>query len=303
MQLKPLRNRYGQQARESIARLFRIHKLPSFLIIGAQKAGTTSLAGYLAAHPSMISPSFKEVHYFDLNYEEGTDWYRSHFPVGARRRMADHLNGRLALAGEATPYYMLHPMAAYRAWKLMPLAKIIILLRDPVTRAYSHYHHEVRLGQESLSFEEAIEAEPSRTAGEADRLRREPTYRSLSYQHYTYLERGIYWAQIRQWLNYFPPNQFLILSSERLFESPAPAYRRVLKFLGLPAFELSAYPAEHVGQYPSMSAHLRDRLLEYYEPHNDLLRKSLNSNWPGSGDAVVDRFCPQATFAGRPDLQ
>jgi hypothetical protein len=295
LRLKTLRNTHRQRTRESVAGLFRLHKLPAFLIIGAQKAGTTSLASYLAAHPSIISPSFKEVHFFDLNYDKGTEWYRSHFPIGARRRVSDHMYGRNAVAGDATPYYVLHPMAAYRASKLIPSAKIIILLRDPVARAYSHYHHEARLGHEDLSFEDAIEAEASRIAGEADRLRREPTYQSFGYQHFTYLERGIYWAQIRHWLSYFPQKQFLILSSEQLFESPASVYRRVLKFLALPAFELPAYPAEHVGRYPPMSTQLREQLLNYYAQPNDLLKKFLNSNWPGSGDAVVDRFSLRAT--------
>ena len=282
--------------------MFRVHRLPSFLIIGAQKAGTTSLASYLAAHPSVVSPGFKEVHFFDLNYNKGTDWYRSQFPIGGRQRLANRLYGQTGVAVDATPYYMLHPMVPYRAWKLIPSARIIVLLRDPVARAYSHYHHEVRLGHEKLSFEEAIAAEPSRTAGEADRLRLEPSYQSFAYQHFTYLERGIYWAQIRHWLNYFPPEQFLILSSERLFESPASVYRGVLKFLGLSAFELPGYPAEHVGRYPRLSAELKDQIFRYYEPHNHVLRKFLNSNWPGSGDAIVDTFSPRATFGNKSEL-
>jgi sulfotransferase family protein len=278
------------QARAFIARLFRVHRLPDFLIIGAQKAGTTSLASYLAAHPSVLAPAFKEVHYFDSNYTRGTEWYRSHFPIGARRRLGTRFHGRRLRAFDATPYYLMHPQVPLRASRLIPAARIIVLLRDPVDRAYSHYHHEVRLGFETLTFEQAIEAEPARIAGELQKLDADPSYAGFNYQHFTYLERGIYSVQIRRWLNYYRPDQILILSSEQFFQSPAAEYRKVLKFLDLPPWELPSYPAEHVGKYPPMSATVRSRLREYYAPRNRALRDELNSTWPGSGDAIVSRF-------------
>jgi hypothetical protein len=276
--------------RESIAKPLRLHPLPAFLIIGAQKAGTTSLASYLAAHPGVVSPAFKEVHYFDLNYRNGNEWYRSHFSVGARRRLESYVRGRRLLALDATPYYMMHPQVALRVSRLIPAAKIIVLLRDPVRRAYSHYHHEIRLGTEHMSFEEAIDAEPARTAGEVERLAADPSYEGFNYQHFSYLGRGIYFEQLRGWLQYFRPDQFLVLSSEKFFASPASEYRNVVKFLGLPEWEPPAYPAEHVGSYSPMSAAIRSRLHGYYAQHNRTLRHDLNATWPGTGDAIVGRF-------------
>ncbi len=270
--------------------LFAGNKLPDFLIIGAQKAGTTSLANYLAQHPSVVAPKWKEVHFFDLNYEKGPAWYRSNFPISRRERLERRLQNQQLLSGDATPYYILHPCAARRAFDLIPKARIIVMLRDPVDRAYSHYHHEIRLGKESLPFEEAIAAEPSRIAGEVEQLEADPLYKSLNYQHFTYLARGVYCDQIRQWLRYYRRDRVLIVSSERFFESPALEYRRVLKFLGLMPWELSAYPAEHVGKYQPISYATRDRLIKYYSPHNQILRQYLNSTWPGVGDTVVDRF-------------
>jgi hypothetical protein len=270
--------------------LFRRSILPDFLIIGAQKAGTTSLASYLAAHPCVVAPKWKEVHFFDLNYANGVDWYRSHFPIATARLLKSRFHGQPLRAGDATPYYLLHPQAPSRAADLIPTARIIILLRDPVDRAYSHYHHEVRLGKETLSFDKAIEAERSRIDGEHERLENEPSYQSVSYQHFTYLARGLYADQIARWLNYYCPAQFLVLSSEQFFESPARAYENVLKFLGLPSWQLPAYPAEHVGRYVPMSAATRGWLRQFYAPHNQILRRQLNSKWPGSGDAIVGRF-------------
>ncbi len=109
--------------------LFDSTTLPNFLIIGAQKAGTTSLASYLAAHPDVIAPKWKEVHFFDLNYARGVEWYRSHFVRNAAHRLRASLRIRRAAAGDATPYYMLHPRAPIRAADLIPAARIIVLLR------------------------------------------------------------------------------------------------------------------------------------------------------------------------------
>jgi hypothetical protein len=269
--------------------LFRRDALPDFLIIGAQKAGTTSLASYLAAHPGVVPSKCKEVHFFDLNYEKGVDWYRSHFSI-VGQGMRSRIRGRRMQTGEASPYYIFHPLAAWRAFDLLPAARVIVLLRDPVDRAYSHYHHEIRLGAESLSFEDAIEAEDHRIAQEGQRLTLDSSYISFNYQHFTYLKRGIYADQIKRWLRYYRPEQVLILSSEQFFKDPASEYQRVLQFLGLPPWDLPAYPAELVGTYPPLSTATRRYLREYFAPHNSALRRFLNSVWPGTGDVVLDGF-------------
>jgi len=273
---------------------FRRDALPDFLIIGAQKAGTTSLASYLAAHPGVAPSKCKEVHFFDLNYEKGVDWYRSHFSIAAGQGLRSRLRGRRMQTGEASPYYIFHPLAASRAFDLLPATRVIVLLRDPVDRAYSHYHHEIRLGAEALSFEDAIEAEDQRIAEEEQRLALDSSYISFNYQHFTYLKRGIYADQIRRWLRYYRPEQFLILSSERFFQDPALEYQRVLHFLGLPPWDLPAYPAELVGTYRPLPTATRKYLQEYFAPHNSALQRLLNSVWPGTGDVVLDGFSRSA---------
>jgi hypothetical protein len=270
--------------------LFRRDALPHFLIIGAQKAGTTSLASYLAAHPGVVPSKRKEVHFFDLNYEKGVDWYRSHFPIARGQGLRCRMRGRRMLTGEASPYYIFHPLAASRAFDLLPTARVIVLLRNPVDRAYSHYHHEVRLGAESLSFEDAIGAEDHRIADEGQRLALDSSYMSFNYLHFAYLKRGIYADQIRRWLRYYRPEQFLIVSSEQFFKDPASEYQRVLQFLDLPPWDLPAYPAELVGTYRPMPAATHRYLREYFAPHNSALRRLLNSVWPGTGDVVLDGF-------------
>ncbi len=102
----------------------------------------------------------------------------------------------------------------------LPRVKLIALLRDPVGRAYSHYQHEVARGFETLSFEEAIEAEPARLAGETERMLAEPLYNSFAHQHHSYLARGRYHEQLERWRARFDDRQLLVLSSERFFAEP-----------------------------------------------------------------------------------
>jgi len=153
----------------------------------------------------------------------------------------------------------------------VPDAKLIVLLRDPVERALSHYHHEVALGREPLSFKEAIEAEPERTRGEEERLAREPGYFSQAWWDYTYLARGRYAEQLERWFALFPREQLLIVPSDELAAEPGEAYSRVLEFLGAPAHALDSYPRVYEQSYVEMRSESRRALAEYFaEPNRRL---------------------------------
>ncbi len=129
---------------------------PAFVIVGAQRGGTTSLYRYLAAHPGVLPASRKELHYFTNRHDRGPDWYRSQFPPTPPG----------TITGESTPYYLFHPHAPRRLHAFAPDVKLIVLLRNPVDRAYSHYQLQVRRRHETLPFEEAIAREEERLAGE-----------------------------------------------------------------------------------------------------------------------------------------
>ena len=235
--------------------------LPDFLILGAQKAGTTALYAYLRWHPAVTGPAWKEVSYFDRHYPRGNRWYRGHFPTRAGDR----------LVGEASPGYLFHPLAPERVRATIPNAKLIVLLRDPVDRALSHYHHEVKLGREPLSFEEAIEAEPKRTRGEEERLVREPGYFSQTWWDYTYVARGRYAEQLERWFAVFPREQLLVVASSDLAAEQKQTYARVLEFLGAPPRELGSYPRIYEQAYSGMRAETRRRLAEgFAEPNRRL---------------------------------
>ncbi len=244
--------------------------VPDFIIIGTQRCGTSSLYKYLTRHPQVAPARRKEVHYFDLNYQRGIGWYQAQFQPKQDPK---------ALCGEASPYYLFHPLAARRCAVALPEAKIIVLLRDPVDRAHSHFHHEIRRGCESLSFEEALDREAERIAGERAKLIDRPLSRSADHQSYSYQARGVYADQLAAWMARFSRHQILIVESESLYEDPATQYPRVLKFLGLPRVDLGAYHQWNWGVYDPMAPKTRSRLAGYFAPHNQRLSELLGMSF------------------------
>jgi hypothetical protein len=254
---------------------------PDFIIIGAAKCGTTSLYNYLARHPSVVPARTKEIHYFDFFFERGSAWYRSHFTLRSpiQRMRANH---RRTVTGEASPYYIFHPHALRRIAEALPRVRLIALLRNPADRAYSQYQHVVRLGYETLSFEDAIASEEERLAGEVEKMRADERYYSFNHQYYSYLARGIYVDQISRLAELgFAPEQVLILRSEDFFAHPAEGLLRLREFLGLPEHPLRDLEKFNAGRYEKIPAAMRARLLEFYEPHNQRLADLLGAsfNW------------------------
>ena len=240
--------------------------LPEFLIIGSQRAGTTSLYNYLSGHPSVLRAVVKEVHFFDNSFNKGLDWYRGNFPL-----LTSTKGERRTITGEATPYYIFHPHAARRIAGIFPSIKIIVLLRNPVDRAYSHYQHEVGLGVENLSFEEAIAQEDTRLEGEVNKLITDENYRSFNHQHFTYLSRGKYVDQLKHWNTFFPEVQIHIIKSEDLFQSRQETFSQVLDFLDLPDWKLPKSRIHNQLQYQGINSSTRERLCAYFEPYNQTL--------------------------------
>jgi hypothetical protein len=240
--------------------------LPDFLIIGTQRGGTTTLFKVLLEHPQVGGAALhKEVHFFDLNHERGERWYRSHFPTTRSVERAREREGAFVL-GEASPYYVFHPRAAERARALLPAAKAIVLLRHPVARTWSQYRHEVQLGYESLSFEDALAAEPGRISGERERLLADPTARSFEHQHHAYIARSDYAPQLDAWLAAFPRERLLVLLSEELFADPAGTLRAVTSFLGIRDRGAVELPRLNASAGTSMRPGTRERLWEQLRP-------------------------------------
>lgn len=245
--------------------------LPDFIIIGAQKCGTTSLYNYLIRHPAVVPAFNKEVHFFDLNFQKGIAWYRAHFPTSVYRSYANRLLGQDRITGESSPYYIFHPLAPQRISRAIPHVRLIALLRNPVDRAYSHYQKAARNGLEPLSFEDAIEREEKRLRRETGRMLEEENYYSFDHQKRSYLSRGIYVDQLKVWRSLFPEEQILVLRSEDFFADPATVVNRVYEYLHLPQWELMEYKKHNFASYAEMDEATKRRLIEYFAPHNQRL--------------------------------
>ncbi len=189
-------------------------RLPSFIVCGAQRAGTTALHHYLRSHPQVYMPKAKETHFFDKHYWRGLEWYARFFKDAGEEHVA---------VGEATPSYMYIEEAALRIKRILPRVKLVVLLRHPVDRAYSHYWLEVRLGAEHLSFEEALIQEPRRLAEGS-------LYNRL---HYSYLDRGRYHVQLERLMKLFPRENIFIATHREFREDPRALLKRLSRFLGI----------------------------------------------------------------------
>lgn len=271
------------------------HSRPRFLIIGAQKAGTVALKRYLRRHPDIIHPTKKELVYFN---EEGRRflaqhpsfrpvpdieghffapdsikrsraWYHSHFPP-------PHRLGLRGITFEATPGYLYYPGAAERIADYNPRMKLVVLLRDPIERAYSGWggFHELttRTGDgfhylaERRSFEQAISEEIAGLADPDTPL--EPSY----------VRRGIYFDQLQRYFKYFHRDQMLILDSRALRNDTAGTLARVTQFLGLRQINWAgfSYARHHVRQYKEpLPDRARTILSDFYRPHNERLYQLL----------------------------
>ncbi len=236
-------NRAAREAAKSVLRGYGeatsgLRRGPDFVIIGAKRGGTTSLYNYVLEHPS-IQPLFpgrqhiKGVHYYDSNYDRGLRWYRSHFPLQAGRRHLVRPGCAPAIAGDASPYYLYHPLAAERLARDFPDVRIIVFLRDPVERAYSHFKERTHHGGETLSFAAALDAEEDRLRGEAERIVAEPGYRSAEHENHSYLAQGRYLDMLPRWFGLFPREQFHIAASEDFYADPEHHVNAVWSFLGL----------------------------------------------------------------------
>lgn len=243
--------------------------LPDFLVIGAQRAGTTTLYHYLVRHPSIGGAVLdKEIHFFDLAYVEGIDHYRAAFPLRSSLARAERRTGVRHLVGEATPYYLFHPLVPERVARDLPDVKLLAVLRDPVDRAWSQYRHEVDLGYEDLSFGEAIDREERRLAGEEERLVTEAGSVSFEHQHHSYVARGRYAEQLERWYARFPRERLLLVRAEDLFQEPGPVFERVLRFLGVAAWHPAAWRPYNAASVTTMAPQTRERLRAYFAPWN-----------------------------------
>lgn len=259
--------------------------LPRLIIAGAPKCGTTALYQYLLSHPQVLAPSptTYEVGYFSEHYKHELDWYRAWFPLSATASWrSKRIGGKEIITCEHTPFYVMHPLVAERIAATLPSVKIVILLRNPVDRAFSHYQHEFRSGQETLSFRDAVAMEGQRTAGEIARLRSELDYRSAEYARHAYLDQGEYLPKVERFFNHLDRRNIMVIQSERLFLRAQKAFDEVIEFLRLDPFTLSNIKPVNAGAYSRLDQadpEFAHRLRDHFRPHNESLYSFLGTDF------------------------
>ena len=240
-----------------------IRHLPTTVIVGAQKAGTTQLYAYMVKHPRCFGAAEKEVDYFSKHPHRSVAWYRSRFPWRRRvwRKQAQVL--------EASPSYLPTPSALRRMQKVLPNARVVVILRDPVSRAFSHYQHKKTRHMESRSFAEAVDEEirtnafPSRW-GVALEENAEPML--------GYVARGYYALQLEQLYKLYRRNRVLVLDSANLFADTGAVCDRVFSYLGLESFDVEPSKVYNRGFYQEkIDPRVAERLREHYRPYDELL--------------------------------
>ena len=277
MRIRPLKRRIGRFVSNLLYRTalsFRLldaerRALPDFIVAGAQRCGTTFLFSCLMSHPACRPPLRREVHFFDSNFSKGLGWYKAHFPV---RPHSPGLPTNASFTGESSPCYLFHPHAPRRIAEQLPSVKLIVCLRNPVDRAWSHYWHSINRGVESLSFEEAIEAESTRLVA-PDVNHDDP---ASSCWCFSYLSRGLYAEQLSRLFRHVPRQRVLVIISEKMFSSPAAVLPEVCAFLGIEPSRVCIGEAINTTHPPrTMNPETRRKLAEYYSPHNRRLSELL----------------------------
>lgn len=261
----------------------RLRQLPDFIIIGAGRAGTTALYSYLIQHPLIVAAStdnnesVADLHFFEYIISNNIQWYKSHFPI-LFSKSNNHKNS--FITGEYTSTYMYHPDVPKRVFNLLPKIKLIVILRNPIDKAYSTYQQQFRFGEYTTSFEDTINAEFKRI----DLNKDFPELNSNNYDFENFvaqniIRHGVYADYLETWLKIFDRKQILILNSDDLKKSTKETLRRVFNFLNVSNYDIKDTSQVNVGKYPPINKITRKKLIEFFKPHNQRLNKLLDTEF------------------------
>ena len=272
--------------------------LPSFLILGGSRSGNTSLFAYLTEHPNIMPGSLKAFFFFQYFTNNKTSFYRSQFPIKRKN----------LITCDSTSSYFVHPLIPARVHKLLPSAKLIVVLRNPVERAYSEFHYTVTLGSElTENFEDVIKSELKRI--EIGNKKPELKIENTNYKHFTFshLRDGLYAQHLERWLKFFSKEQLLVLHTKDLYTNLDQTLSETFEFLNLPKYQIENRIEKNkidkirplagheqnvyknidsktrtlfnVQNYPEMKPETRKFLQDFFRPHNEKLFKMIGKRF------------------------
>ena len=264
--------RYTVISRHVYGITFPFRVLPDFLVIGVGRSGTTSLYYYLDQHPSIVKSSYDEIGFFDDNFHLGLSWYRSMFTTIFTKFLIK-LKTKYFMTYEVTPWYVRRPWTARRIKKIFPNIKLIIVLRNPIDRTYSHYHLSTQ-NDEKRDFKAVIK-EDMKNISQWDITEKNDSYFSNQVQN-SKLARGFYYEQIIPWFELFSKEQIMIISSEDLASKTQSTLREIFSFLELPIYDIKNTEKVNVSKYSKMDQETRNFLIDFFRPYNEKLFEYLN---------------------------
>jgi len=255
-----------------------IRVIPDFLVIGAKRCGTTSLYQHLSEHPCISRSPRDNIGFFNENYHLGINWYKSLFPTVFYKKKMESKN-KQCLFFDVTSTYMEEELTAKNVYEVNPNQKIIVILRNPVDRAYSHYHVNVKEKSEKRSFEDAVFEEMNRIKSERIIQNKNKNLRVFTPNNIHYLKKGFYALQLKSWFKIFPREQILVLSTEEFQEDQNIIYKKIFDFLNIPNMKIKSTEKMEKGNYIPMKHDTQNLLLDYFRQYNYELFELINSEF------------------------
>ena len=259
-----------------------IRVLPDFLVIGAKRCGTTSLYQHLSEHPCISRSPHDNIGFFNENYHLGINWYKSLFPTKFTRDKIIKKHGKF-LTYDVTPQYLREPYVAKRMFQTFPKMKLVVLLRNPIDKSYSH--HIMGKNSNTLNNNPEWEGIDNKQVSFEDIVNRdieliskyEKKNGELNDNYFrnvitkTNLARGFYAQFLRKWFDVYDRKQFLILSSSELANSTQKTLNKIFNFLEIPEYDIPDTTKINTQKYEPMKKQTREILIQFFKKYNNEL--------------------------------
>lgn len=252
-----------------------------YLIIGAEKSGTTSLYQYLRQHPEVLSSVEKEIDFFDMEYEHGIDWYLAHFPPAFEQTISKQSPSQPQkwITGETSANYLYSNVTPARVFKHFPNIKLAVILRNPIDRAVSRYNMMMRNGVEQRTLETAVQEEMTIIQNAMMRSSDGQTIPWKVLNRCRHVGNSLYYYHLERWLSVFPAKQLFVIQSEELFTQPAQTLAQLYTAFGLSAHTVKDYPKHNSGRYSPAESSVRQQLSDFFAPHTRKLETLLGRSF------------------------